>query len=169
MKPRTKQATLTFKRSEVLLDIGNYAYVVGDIMQVDTEHARHQVLDICQEGNIDRVSRVLNLAYSEVVEMLYPYTKELCEKVETTSNDLDAPQEYIITMELPDDFAKSSVTLLTKLIHEYFVYRILEDWLSITAGKYAEVWDKKIENIRSKIHSAKNKRAGRVRRTSSPF
>ena len=169
MRPRTKSAKLTFKRDEILQDIGNYAYVVADVMKVDTEHARHQVLDICQDGNIERVSRVMNLAYSEAVELLYPYTKEVCEREEACNNTLTFPQEYVVTMELPDNFAKSTVVLLTKLIHEYFVYRILGDWLSITASEYSGIWEEKLERIRDRINSAKNKRVGRVRRTQAPF
>ena len=169
MRPRTKSAKLTFKRDEILQDIGNYAYVVADVMRVDAEHARHQVLDICQDGNIERVSRVMNLAYSEVVELLYPYTKEVCEREEACDNTLTFPQEYVVTMELPDNFAKSTVVLLTKLIHEYFVYRILGDWLSITASEYSGIWEEKLERIRDRINSAKNKRVGRVRRTQAPF
>lgn len=169
MRPRTKSATLTFKRGEILQDIGNYAFVVADVMKVDTEHARHQVYDICQDGNIERVTRVLNLAYSEVVELLYPYTKEDCGQEEITDNALTFPDEYIILMEIPDNFAKSTVVLLTKLIHEYFVYRILGDWLSITASEYSDIWEEKLEKVRDRINSAKNKRTGRVRRTQAPF
>ena len=169
MRPRTKSAKLSFKRDEVLQDIGNYAYVVADVMKVDTEHARHQVFDICQDGNIERVTRVLNLAYSEVVELLYPYTKEDCGQEEVTDNILTFPEEYVITMEIPDNFAKSTVVLLTKLIHEYFVYRILGDWLSITASEYSGIWEEKLDRIRERINSVKNKRVGRVRRTQAPF
>ena len=169
MRPRTKFATLTFKRSEILHDIENYAFVVADVMKIDEEHARHQVFDICQDGNIERVTRVLNLAYSEVVELLYPYTKEDCGQEELANNTLTSPEEYIIGMEIPDNFAKSTVVLLTKLIHEYFVYRILGDWLSITADEYSGIWEEKLVKIREKINSAKNNRTGRVRRTQTPF
>lgn len=169
MRPRTKSATLTFKRDEIMQDIENYAFVVADVMKVDEEHARHQVYDICQDGNIERVTRVLNLAYSEVVELLYPYTKEDCGQEEIADNALTFPEEYIILMEIPDNFAKSTVVLLTKLIHEYFVYRILGDWLSITAGECSGIWEEKLEKTREKINSAKDERTGRVRRTQAPF
>lgn len=169
MRPRTKSAKLTFKRDEILQDIGNYAYVVADVMRVDAEHARHQVLDICQDGNIERVSRVMNLAHSEIVELLYPYTKEVCGEEEVCDNTLIFPQEYVVNMELPDNFAKSTIILLTKLIHEYFVYRILGDWLSITASECSGIWEEKLDVVREKINSAKNNRTGRVRRTLAPF
>lgn len=73
---RTKTVKLLFKRSELLYDIKNYAYVEGDVMQVKTEHDRHQVQDIGETGNIDRVTKVLDLAYAESVEALFPYSKQ---------------------------------------------------------------------------------------------
>ena len=77
---RTKTVKLLFKRSELLYDIKNYAYVEGDVMQVKTEHDRHQVQDIGETGNIDRVTKVLDLAYAESVEALFPYTKQEVEQ-----------------------------------------------------------------------------------------
>ena len=62
---RKKSVRLTFKREELLYDIRNNAYVEGDVMQVNDAHDRHQVQDIGEEGNIDRVTRVLDLAHAE--------------------------------------------------------------------------------------------------------
>lgn len=83
---RTKTVKLLFKRSELLYDIKNYAYVEGDVMQVNTEHDRHQVQDIGETGNIDRVTKVLDLAYAESVEALFPYTKQDVEQVTEMDN-----------------------------------------------------------------------------------
>lgn len=83
---RTKTVKLTFKREELLYDIRNNAYVEGDVMQVKTEHDRHQVQDIGEDGNIDRVTRVLDLAHAECEEALFPYTKENVEQ-ETEMDD----------------------------------------------------------------------------------
>lgn len=84
---RTKTVKLLFKRSELLYDIKNYAYVEGDVMQVKTEHDRHQVQDIGETGNIDRVTKVLDLAHAESVEALFPYTKQEVEQ-ETEMDDM---------------------------------------------------------------------------------
>ena len=56
---KTKAVTLVFKREELLYDAENYSFVEGDIMQAEDEHARHQVFDIGQDGNVDRVTRIL--------------------------------------------------------------------------------------------------------------
>ena len=60
-----KTVTLTFKRDELLYDIKNMGFVEGDTKKVESEHERHQVMDVGEDGNVDRVTRVLDLTFSE--------------------------------------------------------------------------------------------------------
>lgn len=160
--------TLKFKRAELFYDIENYSFVEGDIMPVEDEHSRHQVLDIGQAGNEDRVTRMLNLAHSECIEMLYPYTKK-----EVTSENLDdimaAPEEYVIHMSVPQSLSDTTFVLLTNLIHEYLVCRVLEDWMSITKPDSQANWRDKLESIKTKIQTSLVSRNGILRRKQSPF
>lgn len=105
---RTKTVKMTFKREELLYDIRNNAYVEGDVMQVKTEHDRHQVQDIGEDGNIDRVTRVLDLAHAECEEALFPYTKE---NVEQESEMDDTPTYIEPTADVEDTMAGSEETL----------------------------------------------------------
>lgn len=167
---QAKLVTLIFKRAEVLYDAENYSYVEGDIMKTDNEHAQHQVFDIGQEGNIDRVTRVLNLAHSECVEMLYPYTKEdVPDEQEPLDDILIAPEEYVVELILPDGFSITTVRLLEHLIHEYLVYRVLADWMSITNPGSQKNWEDKLANIKHRVQSALMSRRGRLRRKLKPF
>lgn len=166
---RTKTVTLTFKRTALVYDIENYAFVEGDVMRTDNEHAKHQVFDIAQDGNVDRVTRMLNLAHSECVEMMYPYTKEPCESEEVQDDELVEKDEYVISLLVPDDFSKSTVTLITNLIHEYMICRVLEDWMSITNPSSQSNWGAKLESIQEQIRNHLNARCGRVRRAQTPF
>jgi len=60
---------------------------------------------IGQDGNVDRVTRILNLVHSECVEMLFPYTKEeISDKQEPLDNVMTVPEEYLITLVLPGIF-----------------------------------------------------------------
>lgn len=102
---RTKTVKLTFKREELLYDIRNNAYVEGDVMQANTEHDRHQVQDICEDGNIDRVTRVLDLAHAECAEALFPYTKENVEQ----ETEMDDTQTYVEPVEETDATASGTV------------------------------------------------------------
>lgn len=165
-----KSVTLTFKRPELLYDVENYSFVEGDIMRADDAHARHQVFDIGQDGNVDRVTRVLNLAHSECVEMLFPYTKEVVpDEQEALDNKLEEPKDYNIVLNLPEDFSLSTVNLLKNLIHEYLVCKVLADWMSITNPASQANWEGKIEEQKGKIRTSLMSRMGKVRRKLKPF
>lgn len=165
-----KPVTLVFKRQELIYDAANYSFVEGDIMKADDEHARHQVFDIAEKGNIDRVTRVLNLSYAECVEMLYPYTKEeVADEQDALNNVLTAPEEYRIVLNLPVGFSLTTVKLLQNLIHEYFVCRVLADWMSITNPHSEANWERKFESMRSKIRTSLVSRTGKVKRKLKPF
>ena len=105
---RTKTVKMTFKREDLLYDIRNNAYVEGDVMQEKTEHERHQVQDIGEDGNIDRVTRVLDLAHAECEEALFPYTKE---NVEQESEMDDTPTFVEPTADADDTMEGSEETL----------------------------------------------------------
>ena len=165
-----KPVTLTFKRSELLYDVANYSFVEGDIMKTDDEHARHQVFDITQNGNADRVTRVLNLAHAECVEMLFPYTKqELPDRQDSLNDKLIAPEEYHIVMNLPNGFSFTTVKLLQSMLHEYLVCRVLSDWMSITNPSSQANWEAKFRELKTKIQTSLVSRAGKIRRKCKPF
>lgn len=167
---QTKPVTLTFKRQELIYDAANYSFVEGDIMKADDEHARHQVSDIAQKGNIDRVTRVLNLAHAECVEMLFPYThEEIADKQEALNDVLTSPEEYHIVLQLPNSFSFTTMKLLQNLIHEYLVCRVLADWMSITNPSSEANWERKFESLRSKITTSLVSRTGKIRRKLKPF
>ena len=169
-RQQSKTATLTFKRTELLYDAENYSFVEGDIMKADDEHARHQVFDIAAKGNIDRVTRVLNLAHAECVEMLFPYSKEeIPEGQEAMTDVMTAPEEYHIVLNLPDGFSLTTLKLLTHLVHEYLVCRVLADWMSITNPGSQANWEEKFRELKTKIQTSLVSRTGKIRRKCKPF
>ena len=165
-----KVVTLTFKRKELLYDASNYSFVEADIMPQDTEHAKHQVFDIVQDGNIDRVTRILNLAHAECVELLYPYAKEELPDAEEVLNDiLKEPDTYTIKLMLPYNFSMTTVKMLEEYIHEFLVCSVLSDWLSITFPQSAERWESKLRDTKIKIRTSLMSRMGKVRRKLKPW
>lgn len=169
-EPKHKEATLTFKRAELIYDASNYSFVEADIMPEGDECRRHQVFDIGQAGNVDRVTRVLNTAHAECVEMLYPYTKEeIPDEQEALDDVLKEPETYEIKLTLPETFSLTTLRLLEELIHEYLVCRVLADWMSITNPESEANWEKKFTTLRNKIKSSLVSRTGKVRRKLKPF
>lgn len=166
---RTKTVTLTFKREALLYDIKNYAFVEGDVMSTDNDRAQMHVFDIAEEGNVDRVTRILDLAHAECVEAMYPYTKEPCDNIENKDDILTETQEYLIHLLVPDDFSKTTINIITKLVHEYMVYRVLSDWMGITNPASKGTWDEKLIDTAEQIREHLNARCRRVRRTQTPF
>lgn len=169
-KPQQKEAELKFYRKELLYDAENYAHVEGDVMTAGNDHARHQLMDICQEGNIDRVTRVLNLVYSECVEALYPYTKRELPEHEVRLDDMHRePEEYVIKLSLPEGFSATTLRLLRDTIHEYMVCRVLADWIGITYPEGSVKWAQKAAAHSEKMRELLMSRTGLVRRPLKPW
>lgn len=166
-----RNVKLTFLRDELLYAVADPSYVEGDLLhEVDEEHVRHLVTDIVQEVGIDRVTRVLDMAHAECVEMLYPYSKqEIPEEQEPLDDKLTETEVYEIDLTLPANFSFTTVKLLEKLIHEYLVARVLADWMSITKPNSEANWEKKFTLLREKIRTCLTTRTGRVRRRLQPF
>lgn len=169
VKERTKEVTLVFLRDQLLYDARNMAFVEGDILPEEAEDARHQLIDIGEDGNVDRVTRVLDLVMAHCVELCYPYSKTAVVGGSALTDVLTESQAYTLTLLLPDDFSQTTVNLLERLIHELLVCRVLADWLSITNTQKAQVWELKALKAEEDIKGALNARMGRVRRPMSPF
>ncbi len=163
-----KLVTLVMKRDELLYDIRNYAYIEGHVWGEENQHAQHTLVEIGEEGNVDRVNRILAITHAAAVEMLYPYTKEQADE-EVIDNKLWTPQEYRIEMRVPSAMSKTTLHLLIRLIHEYMVSRMLYDWLSVTHPDAAQNWLDKAMEAKEEIDSIKHHRTGALRRKCHPF
>lgn len=161
--------TIVFFRNELLYDIENYAFVTGDLLQVDDEHLKHQVFDILQDGNEDLATRVLNMAHAECVEILYPYTKASCIQDERLNNTLVIPELYEIEITLPVEFSRTTVLLLRELIHDYFVCRVLVEWFGITCPTAQPFWKERLEELETRMRHALIGRRRPLRRKLSIF
>lgn len=160
---------LEFRREELLYDICNYTHIEGSILPSETEpHQRHTIQDIADEGNVDRVTRVLDLVHAGITELLYPYTKRVvAEKV--LNDGLVETDVYVIEMSVPQSFSQTTLQWLEKLVHEWMVYRVVADWLSITNPSKAVIWAQKAEQTESEIRGCLNTRRGRGRIKLHPF
>lgn len=154
---------LRFLRKELLYDIRNYAYVEADVMRDDRVHAKHLTSEVGEEGNVDRVHRILAAVHALVIDLLYPYTRS--EAVEEELEDrLCVPEEYVVELHVPASMSRSTIVLLSRLIHEFMVYRALGDWLGITDAEASAKWMEKAEYTRHEIETAKNQRGVFTRR-----
>lgn len=153
---------IILKREQLLYDIENYCYVEGDIMPEDTQHQRHMVQDVGQEGNVDRVTRVLDLAHADIIDRLYPFTQNEVHHPAVDDRLREKPV-YGIFLNVPVTFSQTTLNLLGKLIHELLVCEAIADWLSITNTPKEEVWRRKVESLLQRINQIKNFRKDRSR------
>ena len=159
---------LKFYRAQLLYDIKNYAFVEADVMGEEKQHAQHVLAEIGEEGNVDRVSRILAVVHTAVIEMLFPYTK--AEPIEEEiDNCLHAPEEYVVELNVPNTMSRTTLHHLSKLIHEFMVYCVLADWLSITNPQAAANWSAKAEAIKEEIEKVKNLRRKAFTRATHPW
>lgn len=165
----TRKVSLVFHRKQLLYDIKNYAYIEGHVWGEDNQHAQHTLVEIGEEGNVDRVNRILGVAHAAAVEMLYPYTKEEPEEDEVICDRMWTPTDYNIEMTVPVTMSRTTLHLLNRLIHEFMVARVIYDWLSITHPEAARNWLDKALEAQEEINSVKNSRIGVLHRPSHPF
>lgn len=159
---------LNFMRSQLLYDIENYAYVESHIIPDENVHQKHIVSEIGEEGNVDRVSRIISVAHAGVTELLYPWTK--VQPIEEEIDDfLSAPDVYTVELTVPDTISRTTMVYLSKLIHEYMVYKALADWMSITNPNSAGNWAAKAQEAADEIVRAKSTHKGVFTRKLNPF
>lgn len=158
---------LIFTRKDLLYDIENYSYIEGSIMETDN-HVRHMVQDVGQDGNVDRVTRVLDLTIAKCREQLYPYTQKEVSRYILQNHLKEAPA-YGIVLKLPSKFSQTTLSLLEGLVHELLVCTAVADWMSITNPAKMETWKVKAEDALSEVRGCINARIGRTRRRCHPF
>lgn len=152
------QVTLVFSVGEVLYDIANMAWVEGDVMDgTEYNHVRHLVQDIAEDGNRDRVMRVMKLAHAEAGELLYPWSREEV-AVSTQLDNVPTDEDVLVTrLSVPARTSMNTINLILRLIHEWMVCRVLEDWLGVTYAGGAPLWTARLEAIRGQIRDAKRR------------
>lgn len=165
---------MKIKYKALLYDIANMAYLIADTGE-PLRHTLHRVRDICQDGNIDRVARILGLAYSRALSVLSPILVN--PKINPDKDESSMPHDYVFNFKCNGGF-KYLITTELKLhlketIHEYMVCMVLADWLAVTLPEAADVWkfrvDKALEALSDSVASISYSACGSLRRTLSPF
>ena len=163
-----KVVTLSWFMSQLMYDIKNYAYI--EAMSMDENDVRRsQIMEIGEEGNIDRVRRVLDLKIAIIGERLYPYTKRFLEDEAMLHDKLCNRDGYSLELNVPDDFSATTALMLERVIHEMLVCWVMSDWLSRLKPESWEIWETKAGEMFDGLTHSLTARIGRVRRTQTPF
>ena len=158
------KVVLNYTRSEIIYHIANDAFIQRQATNVGVD-----VSDLCADGNIDHVERVLRLTSNGIVELLYQATKaslselppaadgggyELQEECEC---DCDGEKVFAIEMQV-GDMSATTIRYMYDLIKEVLIGSVIADWLSIVAPDLATIWQSKVEAAQEEIASAINRR-----------
>lgn len=168
----TKTVVLMFYRSELLNDLDQYGYVEGDVQRDDADHlkhGKHQTQDITQDGNIDLVTRLLDLKLAWCREALFPYTKNPVMDNVTLDDILEDTEVYYIAMTVPEDWSDTTAQYLEQLIHNLLVWWVLYNWLSITKPESAAKWMALEQDAEKELKGALARKCYVVKRPTSPF
>ena len=170
---------IELQKSELVYDIKNTAYTFADSISsgVLDLHSIHQIYDVGEEGNRDKLARILDSAVEDCKELLYRFTKmemlgggfdsnEWEECIGSPTNDEDA---YYLAMRIPSGFSNTSVHTMTVYIHDYIVNQSLYEWLMIVYPDGADRFLALAEDKKQKIKDASNRSAGRARIALHPF
>lgn len=164
-----RTVTLLFKREELLYDIETIGYVEGDVLKTENPHDKHQIQDIGQDGNVDRVTRILDLVHALCLESLHKYTKEECDDGMELTDDFEEMKIYVIRLKVGSRFSKTTANLLEKLIHEFMVCSAVADWLGITKPDASEKWQTKAQAALDKAKEVLRNRDGITTRPLRPW
>lgn len=172
------RSTIELYKNELWHDVENTAYIYAS--GVDEQRASPRrlanVFDINEGGNHDRVSRLMDNAVEDCMEMLYALTRregrmsyasdEQCEVVGSNEND---DESYTIMFSVPDGFSAESVHAMALYAHDYVVYTVLKNWMLLVwpdgVGQMSALADDAAERLRA----ASRKRARPMRISMCPF
>lgn len=147
---------MKLKKKDLLYDIANMAYIIADTGEYG-RHTLHRVRDICQDGNIDRVSRILGLSYATLLSVMIPILE--APKIDVNRDFSSSPHDYCFNFNTKGNLKRALTTeiklKIREICHEYMVCMVLADWLAVTLPEAADVWkfraEKALETIKGLV------------------
>lgn len=132
---------MIIKANEVLADVRSAAWLEQELHTDADRHRRHQMADICEEGNIEHVWRVLGVAVAEVRFGLSKLMQP--EKYISHDNDLQRPDvwRFRFLFRLPAPTA----SYLREKIHEYLVARVMAERTAVIIPEASGIWQLRAE------------------------
>ena len=140
MKKKTKTTTAIIRLSKqrMIYDIANNAFVVGETIEDAGPHIRHLVQDVVEGQNIDRVCRVMSLAFCRVKDLLRQWV-------------VDVEEEYVLRIVVPYGLPRCTIDYWAILAYEYVTASAIADWLGITAKDKAPEWQRKADEAAERL------------------
>lgn len=160
-------------KKELIYDIKNTAFIFADSYSnpnVDAKQLKN-VFDVSEDGNMDKLARILDSAVEDCREMLFRFTKlemlgggfDSDEWAECIGSPANEEENYYLAMRMPQGFSKTSVHTMTVYIHDYIVNQCMYEWLMVVFPDGADRFWALAEDKKQKIQAASNRSANRPR------
>lgn len=132
---------IKIRSEEVIADVRSAAWLESELHPELDRHRRHEMADICEEGNIERVWRVLGIGASQVRLSMQ---KILCrQKLLSPENALERPESWEFYFKCP--MQKSTISYTKEKIHEYFVAAVMADRCAVIIPKASGTWKERAD------------------------
>lgn len=124
-----KTVTITLKKDEILYDIENTSYLVGNSRSTGDNFEQVSNIQNSGEGE-DRnfILRSVEKAFNEVKRNLSRYVDET--KVASDNALMAETGDFILTLNVVDVFNEASTDTLKSAAHEFIVTSALADWFA---------------------------------------
>lgn len=156
-------------KNELVYDIKNTAYIFADSYtgKDTTDRQLKNAFDIGEEGNRDKLARILDSAVEDCRELLYRYTKtemrgggfDTNEWSECTGSAANEEEAYYLAMRMPEGMSKTSIHSMATYIHDYIVNESLYEWMMLILPEAADRFWALAEDKKQKIKDASNRTA----------
>lgn len=159
---------LWIKSGELLADVRSAAWLEAELHPELDRHRRHEMADICETDNIERVWRVLAIAVAEIRAVLVRILRR--ERHIPVVNDIQRRQGWRFSFLFP--LKEAVFSLLRENIHEYLVAAVMAERTAVIMTPSARVWreraDARLAALRSAAVTASHQ-SGPVRRPLWPL
>ncbi len=162
--------TVLLSRNEIIDDLANVNYIQSNANMEDDSRKQSLVQEIGEDGNRDRVVRIMDLAFGEVKSGLYKHLADAHDEDVLRTDDFKIVADYVMRLKVNLKSRDDMLEYIKNLTHEFIVARVLEDWLELHGrADEAGVWTKKAETALAKISDAVKSNVNIVQVKPLPF
>ena len=156
---------LCIKSEELLADIRSAAWLEQELHPELDRHRRHQMADICEEGSVERVWRVLGVSEAEIRYALLAVLRPRDGFIPV--NQLERPE--CLSFSFLADLSADTLSLLKEKIHEYLVASVMADRTAVIIPGAATVWQTRAAEALAALREAAASSACRLRPVRRPL
>lgn len=158
---------VTLHISELIYDIENKTYLNANASDTGDNYKTVEQLQVDDaDEKRNQVLQSIGAAYKKLKKELGRYLND--NTVSVSNRLMDASSDLKLTLHMPGNFNTSAAEEVCSLMHQYVVNRAICEWMQLHKADYT-AWSVAADMNLDDLRVALNSKAGRVRRTQTPF